>query len=78
MNNKSEETECNMILDYIMEHGSINPAEAFLELGCYRLSARIKDLRDEGYDIVTVMEQKNGKRYARYKIGRGSLRTDRP
>lgn len=48
-------TQCEQVLNYMKEYGSINPAEAFLELGVYRLSGRIKDLRDEGYEIKTEM-----------------------
>lgn len=35
---------------------------------CFRLAARIKDLRDEGHNIVTEMVRDNGKRYAGYYI----------
>tara|TARA_R110000824_G_scaffold64288_6_gene168105 strand:+ start:1572 stop:1826 length:255 start_codon:yes stop_codon:yes gene_type:complete len=36
--------------------------------GCFRLAARIKDLRDEGHNIVTETVRDNGKRYAGYYI----------
>jgi len=43
--------------------------DALEEAGCLRLAARIKDLRDQGYNIVTEMMQgKHGKRYAGYYI----------
>lgn len=35
-------------------------------IGSMRLSGRIKDLRDAGYDIKTVMHTDGVKRYARY------------
>lgn len=35
--------------------------------GCYRLSARIKDLRYKGHAIDTELEERKGKRYARYR-----------
>lgn len=41
------------ILDYMIKHGGITAAEAFTHLGVMRLSARIKDLREEGQQIVT-------------------------
>ena len=43
------------ILDYLKRHGSITSVEAFQLFGITRLAARIKDLRDKGYLIDTVM-----------------------
>ena len=49
-------TQCERIIDYIDEFGSITQLEAIRDLGCYRLSARIKDLKDKyGYEIVSKM-----------------------
>lgn len=42
------------IIKYIEEHGSITQREA-IYLGCYRLSARIHDMRAEGIPIITDM-----------------------
>ena len=33
---------------------------------CYRLAARISDLRAEGYVILSVQTSHDGKRFARY------------
>ena len=46
----------------------ITPMDALKDFGCFRLSARIKDLRNEGMNIIT--EHKNG--YARYKLDRSN------
>lgn len=35
---------------------TLTPREALNEFGCMRLAARIKDLRKEGMDIETVLE----------------------
>jgi hypothetical protein len=35
----------------MMSYGSITAAEAFTEIGCLRLAARIADLKAEGYNI---------------------------
>lgn len=43
------------VLNYIVEHGSIDNARAVSDLRIYRLGARIKNLRDAGYNITTVM-----------------------
>ena len=34
-----------------------------------RLAARCLDLRDSGYNIVTTITNRNGKRYATYTLG---------
>ena len=61
------------ILKHFEEHGSITSMEAFQNYGITRLAARIKDLRDMGYDIVThMMESQNrygeATRYAKYVL----------
>lgn len=42
------------IINYMKLHGGITSMDAFKDLGVTRLSARIKELRDIGYDISTV------------------------
>ncbi|WP_414631197.1 helix-turn-helix domain-containing protein [Alcanivorax jadensis] len=34
--------------------GPVNPLQAWQELGIYRLSARVMDLREAGHNIITV------------------------
>lgn len=46
-------TQLNRIFMHLVEHGTITPLEALSEYGCYRLGARIADLRKQGYDIET-------------------------
>lgn len=41
------------ILAYLEEHGEITPLEARTKLGCDRLSARIFELKAEGYPITS-------------------------
>lgn len=59
---------------YLSERGSITPLEALYQFGCYRLGARIWDLRKTGMKIKTEMETKisvvSGKqvRYAKYLL----------
>ena len=43
--------QVNRIIDYINEHGSITPLEAMRDLGCYRLAARIHEIKDMSYEI---------------------------
>ncbi len=46
-----KETQCMKVLRYLREFGSITAAEAMEHFGCFRLAARIADLRDEGIAI---------------------------
>lgn len=45
----------------------VNPRLALLKFGCFRLAARIKDLRMLGMKIKTEMVEADGKRFASYK-----------
>ena len=57
------------ILQYLKEHREgITPIDALHLFGCFRLSARIADLRDKGYAIEAVRETKGGKTYCRYTL----------
>lgn len=49
-------TQCERVLDYMQRFGSITSAEAVMDLGVYRLAARISDLRGEGHKISDRME----------------------
>jgi len=59
---------------YLMRHGSITPREAMDELGCWRLGARIYELRTEhGINIrserVWVRTRDGGQTFiARYSV----------
>ncbi len=43
----------NRLLAHLETHGSINPLEAWKQLGIYRLSAIVFILRNLGYSIKT-------------------------
>lgn len=49
------QTQRFKILAYIKEHGEITQRDA-IRLGCYRLGARIYDLRRAGYDVVSRLK----------------------
>ena len=55
-----------------LERGeTITPIEALNECGCFRLAARIKELRNEGHDIETLdIKLDNGKAVAGYRLRR--------
>lgn len=66
-------TQKQRVLSYLQSYGSITGLEAFGELGLYRLADVIFKLRQDGYDIETVYENKKNKwgedvKYARYKL----------
>ena len=44
-------TQCQRILDYMDQFGSISTLEAFRDLGVARLASRIHDLKNMGYHI---------------------------
>lgn len=51
-----KEAQKNQILRHMREIGPITPLDALNLYGCYRLSARIKDLRDDGIIIRTRLK----------------------
>lgn len=61
------------IIKYMKEHGGITSQDAFTHLGITRLSARIKELREMGYNIKTLMIESTNRygelvRYGLYKL----------
>ena len=65
MNTKSQNEE---ILAHLLAGKSISPLEALEKFGCFRLGARILELKQQGHKIVTDMVTENGKRYASYRL----------
>ena len=66
-------TQCERVLQYMQDFGSINPMQALGDLGCYRLGARIYDLRQDGHHITRRMvsgKNRYGERvsYAEYRL----------
>ena len=60
-------TQCDRILQH-MKRKPITALEALDQYGCFRLAARIKDLRDSGYKIETTIIERGEKRYAQYML----------
>lgn len=63
-------TQTEAILDLLRERGplGITPLEALEEARCFRLAARIKDLREQGHDIRTYTIPTKGAHHARYVL----------
>lgn len=55
------------IINHINQYGSITPLEALTRYGIMRLASRIKELRNEGLDIVSDLKVHDGRRYASYR-----------
>jgi hypothetical protein len=62
-------TQTEQIRAHLIEHNSIDSREALEKYHCMRLAARVKDLRRQGFSVVTVMIKRNGCRFARYVMG---------
>lgn len=45
--------QCQMLLDYLQQHGSVTGLQALSELGIMNYKGRIHDLRKMGYTIRT-------------------------
>jgi hypothetical protein len=66
---KTTDSQNSLIKGWLLNGYSITQLEALTQFGCFRLAARIADLRDESFNIVTDMVTlENGKRVARYFI----------
>lgn len=63
-----KKSQAEMILEYLQNYGEITTIEALTAIGCFRLAARIADLRADGYSISTEMTKDGKKSYAIYKL----------
>ena len=67
-------TQKEEILQYIKEHGSITPLDAFYKLGITKLATRISEMRKDGitFKIETVKYKNKYNtrtvRFARYSL----------
>ena len=64
----STSSQTTKILDHFKAGGTLTPMEALSKFGCFRLGARIWDIKKAGYTIGTESVSKNGKRFARYRL----------
>ena len=65
-------TQCQRILQYMDDFGSITPIEAMKDLGVMRLAARISDIKRMGIQIDTETVSSRNRydkpvKFARYK-----------
>ncbi|MBQ6092219.1 MAG: helix-turn-helix domain-containing protein [Clostridia bacterium] len=67
-------TQCERVLKYINDFGSITQLDAIADLGVMRLASRISDLKKAGYPLTKTMESGRNRYgdktcYARYSMG---------
>lgn len=69
-------TQTESILAYLKAGNSITPLEALERFNCLRLSGRIFDIKQMGYDVRVTKERAGRKAWARYRIElpKGQLR----
>jgi hypothetical protein len=63
-----KKTQNELILSYLKKGKSITPVDALNKFGCFRLAARVSDLRKDGLNIATKFVTKEGKNYASYRL----------
>ena len=63
-------SQADLIAIYLQSGHELTPMEALATFGCFRLAARIKDLRERGLPIETLEREANGKRFAAYRLRR--------
>lgn len=71
MNHQQElttESQNKAILKHLQAGLTITPLEALKRYQCFRLSARIHDLKAKGHDIRTDIILDGRKKYAIYKL----------
>ena len=56
------------ILEYLKEGNSITPLDALNRFGCFRLGARIWNLKHSGHNIKEEDVRIGGKRFAKYSL----------
>jgi hypothetical protein len=61
-------THNDLILQHLEQGRTITAIEALVLFGCFRLAARIKELRDAGHNIVTYRGRPGSRAIASYRL----------
>ena len=69
-------TQTEHILAHLDARGSITPLDALDLFGCFRLAARIAELRADGHDIRTERTERGGKAFATYRLHRAPAQAE--
>ncbi len=62
------QSQSTQILNHLKSGKPINPMLALRRFGCFRLGARIYDLKRQGHSIIREWETSKDKRWARYRM----------
>ena len=66
-NNKTSRSQTDLILEWMLAGHTITPLEALEKFKCFRLGARIADIKARGYlvysEFVTTPSEKKVKQY---------------
>ena len=63
-----KDSQVKQIKAYLLKGGKLTPLDALSLFGCFRLSGRIHDIRDEGIAVKTTYVKRNGKVVAEYSL----------
>lgn len=61
-------TQTQRILNHLQKGRSITPLQALRWFGCFRLAARISDIRKEGFEVETKLVKAKNNHYAKYYL----------
>ena len=61
-------SQAQKVLQHLKHHGPLTPLQALDLYGCFRLAARVAELRQAGAPIRCEMVERGGKRFAEYRI----------
>lgn len=67
-------TQVERIIEYMKRNGSITQVDAYNDLGCTRLPARISDIKSMGIGINKVMETTKNRYGEKVSFARYSLK----
>jgi hypothetical protein len=61
-------TQAQRIIDHLATGRPLTAIDALKRFGCFRLAARILDLRNDGHRITSRVEKCGDKRFASYRL----------
>jgi hypothetical protein len=61
-------SQLSQIRAHLQKGNALTPMEALERFGCFRLGARIKNLREAGIEIKTTMNRRGKKQWASYRL----------
>lgn len=65
---KTTASQTNGILAYLKKGGTLTAIQALEKFGCFRLAARIRNLKDMGWRVEREMVRVKGIRFAKYSL----------